>query len=94
MLSAVDLCATFGGPIGGSFTALETNDIGTEVYVAVDADIFRFDAHKPPPGRSIPWVLAGRNHLRALLGRAGSLHVHRFLRYRTGQRACGSWLEY
>lgn len=43
LLSDTDLSATYGGPTMGRFTALETNDLGTEVYVAVEQDVFLFD---------------------------------------------------
>ncbi|MFH1737356.1 MAG: hypothetical protein ABIH23_00010 [bacterium] len=42
-LSVTDLSVLYGGPTHGRFTAIETNDLGTEVYVAVDENVFMFD---------------------------------------------------
>ncbi len=43
VIGETDLTMLPGAPIGGHFTAIETNDAGSKVYVGVDQDVYQFD---------------------------------------------------
>ena len=43
VVSGTDLISTYGGPVGGRYTAIETNDLGTQVFVGIEQDVYIFD---------------------------------------------------
>lgn len=43
IVALTDLTTTYSGPVGGRYTAVETNDLGTEVYTGMEEHLFLFD---------------------------------------------------